>query len=112
MTPASYIATVLAAYQEVPAARRPHAGDRPTAAALHRSVPLDPVRSAHLLATLRRRLRSADALPLPPVRSLAYYLPVIQELLETPLAPGYLRYLELRARHGEQGWRSSRYSPD
>jgi hypothetical protein len=43
----------------------------------------------------RRAARSADALPLGPIRSLHYFLPVIEELLQTPLRHGdtYLAYL-------------------
>jgi len=54
------------------------------------------VETAILLATARRRARSADDPPLPPVRSLRYYLPVIEELRTRPLPGGYAEYLARR----------------
>jgi hypothetical protein len=48
-----------------------------------------------LLASVRRAARRPDAIPLGPIRSLHYFLPVIEELLHTPLPHGdaYLAYL-------------------
>ncbi len=51
------------------------------------------VESALLLGSLRRLTRPADLPPLQPVRSLAYFLPLIDELLAQPLPDGYLDYL-------------------
>ena len=58
-------------------------------------VPLATVETALLLASVRRITRRPDAIPLGPVRSLHYFLPVIEELLHTPLPHGdaYLAYL-------------------
>ena len=54
--------------------------DRLLAAALyHRRVPVTAVENAMLLAASRRIFRSPDALPLQPIRSLYYVLPVIDE---------------------------------
>jgi hypothetical protein len=48
---------------------------------LHRDgVPLPLVESAPLLATLRRVTRASDLPLLPKIRSLAYFMPVIEEL--------------------------------
>ena len=60
-----------------------------------RQVPLTTVETALLLATVRRAARRADAIPLGPIRSLHYFLPVIEELLHTPLhhSDAYLAYL-------------------
>ena len=60
-----------------------------------RQVPLQLVEMAFLLASARRRARSPDAIPLGPIRSLHYFLPVIEELLQTPLRQGdtYLAHL-------------------
>ena len=44
-------------------------------------IPLTTVETALLLASLRRANRRPDALPLGPIRSLHYFLPVIEELL-------------------------------
>jgi hypothetical protein len=60
-----------------------------------RNVSLDTLEMALLLATARRAQRPPDAMPLGPVRSLHYYIPVIEELIQTPLSQGqaYLDYL-------------------
>jgi hypothetical protein len=64
-----------------------------------REIPLTTVETAFLLASARRANRPADALPLGPIRSLAYFLPVIEELRQTPLqhADAYLAYLRTKA---------------
>jgi len=58
-------------------------------------VPLSVVEAALLLASLRRLCRPADVPPLPRVRSLAYFQPVIEELQANPIPEGYLGYLRL-----------------
>lgn len=67
--------------------------DRACARALfRRGVPLEVVRDAMVVAVARRTFRQGD--PLPRVRALHFFLPVIDELLEVPCEPGYARYLE------------------
>ena len=56
-------------------------------------TPLEMVEAAFLLATARRSLRDPSLPPLQPVRSLHYFLPVIQEVLASWVSPYYLRYL-------------------
>jgi hypothetical protein len=46
-----------------------------------------------LLGSLRRLLRPPGALPLSPIRSLAYFQPVIDELISSPLSDSYVGYL-------------------
>ena len=60
-----------------------------------RQIPLTVIETAFLLASARRAARRPDAMPLGPIRSLHYFLPVIEELLQTPLRHGdtYLAYL-------------------
>jgi hypothetical protein len=60
------------------------------------TVPLSLVESALLLGTRRRLARPDDLPPLPRIRSLAYFLPVIAELQQQPLPAGYLDYLRLK----------------
>jgi hypothetical protein len=60
----------------------------------HRGVSLRTVEEAFLLATARRCLRAPDAAPLAPVRSLHYFVPVIEEVLANPLPSGYPEYLK------------------
>jgi hypothetical protein len=60
--------------------------------------PLPVVESALRLASLRRLVRPADGPPLSPIRSLAYFHPVIDELLSHPPSDNYLEYLRLKLR--------------
>jgi hypothetical protein len=96
--PASYVAAVLILYVELPETPiRASVQDQWQARRLYdRGVPLRVVESALLLASLRRLIRPADGPPLSPVRSLAYFLPVIDELLAHPASDNYLEYLRLK----------------
>ena len=90
-----YIQKVLTAYRQTPGTagtiRRP---DRLLAAQLYaRGVPLHTVENALVLAASRRLLRPAEAPPLATIRSLAYFLPVIDEVCELTVSPDYFRYL-------------------
>ena len=55
-----------------------------------RQIPLPVIETAFLLATVRRAARRPDALPLGPIRSLHYFMPVIDELLAHPVPESYL----------------------
>src|SRR6266581_4191902 len=57
---------------------------------------LDLIEAAFLLGSLRRLLRPPGALPLSPIRSLAYFQPVIDELLACPLSDNYVGYLRTK----------------
>lgn len=71
--------------------------DRACARALfRRGVPLEVVRGAMAVAVARRTFRQGH--PLPRVRALHFFLPVIDELLEVPCEPGYALYLEHKLR--------------
>jgi hypothetical protein len=95
---AAYAAAAVMLYVELP--------ETPLSASLqdHRlarrlhdcGVPLPIVESALLLGSLRRLLRPADLPPLPLIRSLAYFQPVIDELLVHPMPDNYLEYLRLK----------------
>ena len=90
-----YIRQVLEAYRKTPGTmgtiRRP---DRLLAAQLHqRGVPLLAIENALVLAAARRLIRPAGCPPLGPIRSLAYFLPVIEEVLSLHVNPDYFRYL-------------------
>jgi hypothetical protein len=64
------------------------------AAGLHeRGVPLEAVENALVLAASRRLVRPEEAMPLGTVRSLAYFVPAIEEVLETKVSPEYYQYL-------------------
>jgi hypothetical protein len=75
---------------------RPRPSDRRLAAELERQrVSIALLRAAFTLATARR---AASLRPLTPIRSLHYFLPVIEELQTPPVDPSYLEYLDLRSR--------------
>lgn len=91
-----YVEAVLDRYLWLPGTPiRTSRSDRRLAAALYeRRVPLAIVRAALLLAAARRAFRSESAPPLAPIRTLHYFLPIVEEILECPLALGYPEYLE------------------
>ena len=93
-----YLDSVLTTYSALPGTPlRPSRQDRRLALDLcRRGVPLRAVRTALLLAAARRTIRSGP--PLPPVRTLHYFLPVIEEVLELPPDPGYVEYLAAKLR--------------
>lgn len=95
-----YLSAVLELYLQLPETpSRTSTDDRRRAAELlARGVELATVESAFLLATLRRLGRSPDMSPLSPIRSLAYFFPVIQEVLDNPLPDGYVEYLRSKVR--------------
>ena len=102
--PGSYVAAVLILYVELPETpMRASVQDQWQARRLYdRRVPLLVVESAFLLASLRRLVRPADGPPLSPIRSLAYFLPVIDELLAHPAPENYLDYLRLKLRRATE----------
>ena len=90
-----YIRRVLGAYRKTPdtmgTIRRP---DRVLAAQLYqRGISVSVIENAFLLAATRRLMRPADAPPLSPIRSLAYFLPVIEEVIGLRVSPDYFQYL-------------------
>lgn len=79
-----YIRRVLEAYRKTPGTmgtvRRP---DRVLVAQLYqRGVSVSVIENAFVLAATRRLIRPADSAPLGTIRSLAYFLPVIEEVLD------------------------------
>ena len=90
-----YVRRLLDAYRTTPgtcgAVRRP---DRLLAAQLHqRGVPLEAVENAFVLAAARRLIRPAGAAPLGTIRSLAYFSPVIEEVLHLQVSQEYFQHL-------------------
>jgi hypothetical protein len=93
-----YIERLLALYRKNPETSghvRP--ADRCLAARLYdQRVPLELVEIAVYLATFRRQNRTANDLPLNTIRSLHYFLPILHELSDPRIDPGYLDYLHYR----------------
>jgi hypothetical protein len=96
VTEHAYVCAVRDFYTRLPhTAGRFSRSDRQLAAALfQRDIPFDTVRSAMLLAIAHRLYRQGA--PLPTIRSLHYFLPVIEEILRQPLPRGYVQYLEYK----------------
>ena len=93
-----YVRRLLEAYRQTHgtcgAVRR---ADRLLAAQLHeRGVPLETVENALVLAATRRLMRPTDAAPLGTIRSLAYFSPVIEEVLQLKVSQDYFRYLRYK----------------
>ena len=78
--------------------------DRQLAYDLHQqNVSLKIVEAAFLLGSARRIFRDPSYPPLGPIRSLHYFLPLIQEVIATNLPDDYLRYLRHKlATHAAQ----------
>ena len=90
-----YIRQVLEAYRKTPGTmgtvRR---ADRMLAAQLYqRGVAVTVVENAFVLAAARRLMRPVDAPPLGTIRSLAYFLPVIEEVLGLRISPEYFQHV-------------------
>lgn len=90
-----YAEDVLARYRRTPGTLghvRPE--DRRLARWLwDRNVPLAMVESAFVLAVARRTFRPPDAPPLDPIRSLHYFVAVVEELVQGRVDPRYLEHV-------------------
>jgi hypothetical protein len=100
-----YTRRVMEAYRKTPGTtgivRR---ADRMLAAQLYqRGLSVQVIENALVLAATRRLIRPVDAQPLGTIRSLAYFLPVIEEVLTLCVNPDYFNYLRSKlARAGAQ----------
>jgi len=66
----------------------------------NRNLSLETIEAAFLLGSARRIFRDPSYSPLAPIRSLHYFLPIIQEVTATPLPKDYILYLRQKlARH-------------
>ena len=94
-----YVRTLLHGYIDLPETpSRCHSLDRQIALELfHRQVPVDVVEIAFVLGSARRLARALER-PLSPIRCLAYFLPVVEEVLANPPPPDYVEYLRVRLR--------------
>lgn len=93
-----FVTDVLNLYRQLPETpSKINPNDRKIATELNqRQIPMSTIESAFLLGSVRRLSRSPDMPPLSPIRSLAYFLPVIQELLHNPISDDYVEYLRLK----------------
>jgi len=90
-----YIRQVLEAYRQTPGTMGTvHRADRMLAAQLYqRGLSVKVIENALVLAATRRVIRPTDAPPLGTIRSLAYFLPVIEEVLKMHVSLDYFEYL-------------------
>jgi hypothetical protein len=100
----AYVTAVVTLYMDMPdTPMRVSASDQWLARHFYQDgVPLETVETALLLGSLRRMIRPADSPRLAPVRSLAYFRPVIEELQENPATENYRDYLRLKLRMATQ----------
>jgi hypothetical protein len=100
VTPHEYVEKLLSAYRRTPTTMGTvRQADRVVAVELQaRGVSLRVVENAFILAASRRLMRAPGAPPLTPIRSLAYFLPVIEEVMEMRVSPNYFLYLEQKIR--------------
>ena len=101
-TQQDYVADLLRCYILLPhTPNRPSRNDRRIATQLFsRQVPIDAIKTAFVLATSRRSFRPPNAPPLEPIRSLAYFLPVVNEAQKAHLDPVYIDLLKQRLEIG------------
>jgi hypothetical protein len=95
---ADYVRKILAAYCQTPGTtRRVHRADRLLAAQLfQRGIPLAAVEDALVLGAARRLFRNPNAPPLFTIRSLHFFIPIIDEVLTLTVSPDYFRYLKTK----------------
>ena len=96
-----HVRKVLEAYRNTPgttgSVRRP---DRLLAVQLHqRGIPLKKIKKALVLAAVRRMIRPAEAPTLTIVRSLAYFMPVIEEVIEMDVGEEHFQYARQKLQH-------------
>jgi hypothetical protein len=96
-----YVRQILEAYRQTPGTLgKVRRADRLLAAQLYqRGLSVQVIENALVLAAARRLIRSTDRPPLNAIRSLAYFLPVIEEVLESRVSPDYFQYLRHKLEH-------------
>jgi hypothetical protein len=90
-----YVNELLAAYRATPGTMGVvRKADRQVALDLrHRGIPVEKVKNALSLGAARRIARPEGSPPLPTVRSLAYFLPVIEEVLQMNVGDVYFDHI-------------------
>jgi hypothetical protein len=62
------------------------------------------IENAFVLAAARRLVRPAEAPPLGTIRSLAYFLPVIEEVLGMRVSPEYFQHVRRKLERIAREW--------
>ena len=101
-----YVAEIIRLYRATPTVvghvRR---ADRVLARRLFdQRIPLHVIRAAFVLGAARRVLHNGFSTPMPPVRSLHYFVPLVREVLDRP--PGYreVEQLVMQLRQRGAAW--------
>ena len=96
--PEIYVGTVLELYVQMPGTPlRICPNDRALARQwFARRIPIPIVETALLLGSGRRLYRPPNALKLAPIRSMAYFAPVVEELMAQPPPATYIEYLRFK----------------
>lgn len=99
-----YVQRVLEGYCRTPTCPpKPRREDRRLAFRLFdQEIPLPLVEAAFSLAAMRRLYRSFEATPLGPIRSLHYFLPIIDEIRRQTIDPSYIEYAEWKVANADQ----------
>jgi hypothetical protein len=96
----AYVNAVVNNYVRLPGTPlRPSRRDRQLAGALHdRNIPLHVVWAAFVLAGVRWAIRGTEQRQIEAIRTLYYFLPAIDEVLDTTPDPAYVQYLVAKLR--------------
>lgn len=96
MVQEDYVGVVLDTYVSLPdTPNRTRRDDRYLATTWYRQgITLFQVKAAMLMATVRRTFREPNAWSLEPIRSLRYFVPLIEEIQRSDIDESYLRYLQ------------------
>ncbi len=98
VTQKDYVDAVLDTYVSLPdTPNRTRRDERYLAITWYRrGIMLFEAKAAMLMATARRMFREPDALPLEPIRSLRYFVPLVEEIQHLGIDESYLGYLQQR----------------
>jgi len=110
----SYVDSVVRNYLRLPGTPlRASRQDRRLAAALYdRHIPISTVWAAFVIAATRWAVRAPQQRPLDKIRSLYYFVPAIDEVLDTPPDATYIHYLATKLRPFVSDKQAHLISPD
>jgi hypothetical protein len=95
---ATYVHRTIETYRNTPTTSgciRPE--DRQLARQLYdQRISLRTIYAAFLMAAVRRLTHAEDPSTIPPIRSLHYFLPLLDEIRAEPLDPGFFGYLSYK----------------
>lgn len=96
-----YVRRVLDRYRQTPTTvGKVRPADRRLAVELYRShVPIALIEGSFALAAVRRIFRDSKFPPLAPIRSLHYFLPLMDEIRSYPIDPEYIKIQQWKLNH-------------